>query len=591
VLACGSLGAEAATEPASGVTRPAATGESVSFDLFFESRDLAGLESLVAAQSTPGNAQYGHFLKPADVAARFGADPAQLAKAATMMHAAGLTVVKTNPFGLVLSGSVGAVQARFGMALDHATIEGKDQLVLHAGFTMPAELAAMGAKMVAFSRNRFHTHSRQVGKPIPTNQMSPLGPYFFDDLKQAYDAPSFQALSGTGSSIAILIGSDVQDQDIAEYFGLRGLPEPFVEHIAINGGATFSTSNDNSLEAELDVEQSGGMAPNAAILLYNIPALDNGDVIDGLVQIIEDNAADVVSMSFGECELFFTPAFNGGTDFSSTVQVMHQLFLQGNAQGITFVASSGDGGALGCVSATKPIFVEGAENPASDTAITAVGGTNLVTAFNKNSKNSAYVTENANGDPLVPNDPVGAGVNFSGGIWGSGGGPSIFFARPAYQNLVPTGTNARAVPDLSLHMGGCPGDAILPCGPDRSADLEIFNGEAVGVIGTSASAPDIAGSIALLRQLSGVRHGNINTLFYSLAARQAKLLGGGAFRRDITGFNGVFHSGGPVPTSGVTVPTLPLYNMVLGLGTADIRQLIGAAQFPSAGVPETPSNP
>lgn len=586
------MGAQAiGAEPAASIARPAAAGETVSFNVFFDSRDPAGFENLVTAQSTPGNPQYGHFLKPADVAARFGADPAKLAKAAAIMRAGGLTVVKTTPFGLVLSGSVGAVQTRFGMALDHATIEGRDRLVMRSGFTMPAALAAMGAKMVAFSRHQFHTHSRMVGKPVPASDISALGPYFFDDLKQAYDAPSFHALSGSGSNIAILIGSDVEDQDIAQYFGLRGLPEPLVEHIAVNGGAPFSTANDNSLEAELDVEQSGGMAPNASILLYDIPALDSGDIIDGLAQIDADNAADVVSMSFGECELFFTPAFNDGTDFSSTVQIMHLLFLQGNAQGITFVASSGDGGALGCVSATKPIFIEGAENPASDTAVTAIGGTNLVTTFSKRSTNSAYVTENANGDPLEPNDPIGAGVNFRGGIWGSGGGPSIFFTRPAYQNLVPTGTNARAVPDLSLHMGGCPGDAILPCGPDRSADLEIFNGQAVSVIGTSASAPDIAGSIALMHQLTGVRHGNVNPLFYSLAARQAKLLGGGAFRRDITGFNGVFHSGGPVPTSGVTIPTLPLYNMVLGLGTVDIRQLIGASQFPAAGLPETPSNP
>jgi len=54
-----------------------------------------------------------------------------------------------------------------------------------------------------------------------------------------------------------------------------------------------------------------------------------------------------VSSSFGECEQDFLPAANGGTDFTGILKTFHALFQQGNAQGITFLASSGDNGAPG----------------------------------------------------------------------------------------------------------------------------------------------------------------------------------------------------------------------------------------------------
>jgi len=66
-------------------------------------------------------------------------------------------------------------------------------------------------------------------------------------------------------------------------------------------------------------------------------------------------------------------AYNGGVDETAILKVFHTLFQQGNAQGITFVASSGDSGALACLSAAfvnNPTngtsFVPGVENPASD---------------------------------------------------------------------------------------------------------------------------------------------------------------------------------------------------------------------------------
>ena len=70
----------------------------------------------------------------------------------------------------------------------------------------------------------------------------------------------------------------------------------------------------------------------------------------------------MVSSSFGQCELDFTAAYNNGTDFTSIPKTFHALFQQGNAQGITFLASSGDNGAPDCVSeefANAPGVIDG----------------------------------------------------------------------------------------------------------------------------------------------------------------------------------------------------------------------------------------
>jgi subtilase family serine protease len=216
--------------------------------------------------------------------------------------------------------------------------------------------------------------------------------------------------------------------------------------------------------------------------------------------------------------------------------------------------------------------------------VTAVGGTNLVTSYIRGSTQSTYVSENANGDPLTASDPYGVGVTLKGGYWGSGGGPSVYFTAPAWQSLVRTGTLMRATPDIALHMGGCPSDAVQPCGANRSYALEIFAGKTYGAVGTSASTPSFAGVLALWQQkLGGVRLGNINPVLYQMAKTQG--LAGSSlkpFRQAIAGYNGVYSSSSTGSTP---------YNMVLGNGTVDIRQLISGSSIAAAGNPGTASNP
>jgi len=260
--------------------------------------------------------------------------------------------------------------------------------------------------------------------------------------------------------------------------------------------------------------------------------------------------------------------------------------------GITFIASSGDLGALSIPSAAcfydnapDPCgtFQASAEFPASSPHVTGVGGTNLVTTYDANNPsdlNSAYISEEAYADSISGDYQYG--TTATGAYWGSGGGDSILFAKPFYQLLVPTGRDTRTVPDVALHMGGCPG--IPPgmtetCNSEDSSDIEAFAGDYYGVIGTSASAPAFAGLTALNIEKSHGRVGNENPYIYTLAALQSIGLIRNVFHWGIPGFNGLYSSGNQG------------YNRVLGNGTLYGKDFLLAPSVPSAGIPQTPTNP
>jgi subtilase family serine protease len=308
-----------------------------------------------------------------------------------------------------------------------------------------------------------------------------------------------------------------------------------------------------------------------------------------------------VSSSFGECELDFTPAYNGGVDFTSILKTFHSLFQQGNAQGITFLASSGDNGGVPCVSeafANNPTngtsFVPGVENPASDPNVTGVGGTNLQTTATPGVDDATYASENADFDPRVPAQfqiSATTTVTVSNNTWGSGGGFSSVFSKPFYQYLVHTGSNTqRSVPDVSLMMGGCPGDAdleaqnclLLP----RSATIIWVGGEAFLVIGTSSSSPEMAGVLALAVELNGGRLGNVNPLIYGLSAVQS-LFGGVHAPKQLQ----FFHRGIEGNNNAFTVEPGQAYSEVLGNSTLDVKNFLGLQAAAPAGAPNTRSNP
>lgn len=562
--------------------RVAATDQ-VSFDIYLPLQNRAQLEQTLQGLHDTNSATYHKWLTPAQFNALYGAPASEIAAIQKQLAAYDLQSTLLTAERLHVTGSAASVELALGTVLKHGVYSnGRTTIVASQPIVKSGALAQTDAIITGLTGMiRMRTHSRMVQNP--QNRYSTTGSYWFDDLKQAYSYPSFKAYTGKGVTIGILMSGDFNQPDMAAYFAHEKLAVPDYKTKNIDGGAPYDPNN--SLETHLDLQQSGGMAPDAKIVLYNLPDLSDDSIIDGLAQIISDNKADVVSMSFGEAEVFYTAADNDGTDFTYLVQAEDDLMAEGNALGITFIASSGDSGGLPVV----PVvcfnygpncgsFEPGANFPASSPHVTGVGGTNLVTTYSPNNLNSTYVREEAFGDPLA--EDIFYGTSATGGYWGSGGGDSILFKKPLFQGLTDTGNaKYRTVPDLSLHMGGCPVGTLSACDPDDSSVIVALGGFYYAVIGTSASAPDFAGLTALNIQRQGTRLGNENYYIYTLATLQNIGFPINVFKTGIPGFNGAFHT------------TPKGYNRVLGNGTLNGVNFMLAPFIPVAGTPQTPSNP
>jgi len=199
---------------------------------------------------------------------------------------------------------------------------------------------------------------------------------------------------------------------------------------------------------------------------------------------IDQDLAPVISSSYGYCE----PQISSSP--ASTAAYFQSLAQEGNAKGITWVASSGDSGAADCDTTSKQMATQGlaVDLPASIPEVTGVGGTE----FAEGNGNYWATTNNSNGSSALSYIPEIAWNDTAaiGKLLASGGGASIFFAKPAWQiDAGVPNDNARHVPDISFA-------AAVAHDP-----YQIYTGGApLYVGGTSAPAPVFAGMLALLNQ-------------------------------------------------------------------------------------------
>jgi subtilase family serine protease len=127
-------------------------------------------------------------------------------------------------------------------------------------------------------------------------------------------------------------------------------------------------------------------------------------------------------------------------------------------------------------------------------------------------------------------------------------------------------------------MGGCPAGSLGTC-PDSDSSVAVaIDGGLYAVIGTSASAPDFAGLLALKIERYGKRLGNENPEIYALAALQNIGFPLKVYHDDVPGYNGLY-------------TTKKGYNRVLGNGTVIGVNFLLAPFVPTAGTPQSPSNP
>ena len=304
--------------------------------------------------------------------------------------------------------------------------------------------------------------------------------------------------NGSGQKIVVAGQTRVDLTDIQAFRTKFQLPASDPQLILVPNTKDPGTVKADLGEADLDLEWSGGTAPQAT-LLYVYSA----DVTDAVQYAIDQNLAPVLSSSYGLCEPLSA---------RSDMLAMQSLARQGNAQGITWINAAGDSGGADCLSGTS---TNGAglavDSPADVPEVTGIGGTTL----REGSAQYWNTTNNASGGSAVSYIPETVWNDSTpGNPAAGGGGASTVFAQPAWQTGLGVPNNgARNVPDLALAAS-----------PNHDGYLVYSGGQQAVYGGTSAPTPAFAGITALLNHylvstgaqaVAGV--GNMNPRLYALA--------------------------------------------------------------------------
>ncbi len=508
----------------------------------------ADLEKLLVDQQTKGSPSYRQWLSPEEYAQRFGVSDDDISKITQWLEGQGLKVlsVARAKNWIAASGTAAQVEAAFQTEIHSYLVDGETH---YSNATEPSVPAAFGSVIKSIrGLNDFRMKARAKPKYTSKGQHS-LAP---DDLATIYDiGPLYSSqINGSGQKIAVAGQTAINMSDITSFRSTFNLPANNPQTLLVPGSKNpgIQSNSGDLAEADLDLEWSGAVARNATIIFVY-----SEDALTSVQYAIDQKLAPIVSVSYGSCELE-TP-----TSDSAAYQ---QWAQQANAQGITWLAPSGDSGGADCDDAQNPGL--SVDLPGSVPGVTSLGGTE----FMEGSGTFWNSTNNANGasvqsyiPEMVWNDSVNDGTPSA-----SGGGASILFPKPSWQTVsgVP-GDNARHVPDLSL---------------SASADhdgYEIYTGGSLQVYGgTSVSTPSFAGLVALLnQQLGSGGLGNINPTLYSLAPSG---WASGMFH-DITVGNNIVTVTCPrrQPNCGATAVGYsagPGYDQTTGLGSVDAYKLV-----------------
>ena len=386
-------------------------------------------------------------------------------------------------------------------------------------------------------------------------------------LRAAYNLPQLygKGVTGKGQTIVIVdsFGSPTIRQDLAAFDKQFGYPAPPSFTIIAPAGKipAFNPSAHDmagwASETTLDVEYAHALAPGANILLAETPVAETEgttgfpQIVAAEKYVIDHHLGDVISQSFSATE----------ETFASLAQLspLRAAYSDAYAHHVTVLAASGDSGATDYGLDQHTYYTRPVTSwPDSDPLVTAVGGTQLhVTA------------QGAPAAPTVWNDTYNAAASeFADGNPGpnplaGGGGLSVWFSRPAYQNGVRDVVGRhRGVPDVSM-SAACNGSVDT---------YQSFGGAPPGwspSCGTSEATPLFAGIVALADQVAGHPLGLINPALYQLSAERAPGI------VDVTSGNNTvsFSQGGHVhQVRGFSAR--PGYDLASGVGTIDAQYFV-----------------
>jgi subtilase family serine protease len=471
-----------------------------------------------------------------------------------IMVACGLTAAALAAAGTGVSGSVAASPAATGSA--SGTLSAAAEVTVQPG-VMHAGRAQSSPPTTADCEKAYKVACLEPAQ-----------------IQQAYNLPALYASGVTGRGATIVIvdsyGSPTIKHDLGVFDRTFGLPAPPSLRIIQPAGKVPAYNPNNSDmvgwagETTLDVEYAHTVAPGANLLLVETPVSETEgthgfpQIIKAEEYVLKHHLGDVISQSFSATEQTFP------VPRQASINALRGAYKLAAKDKVTVLTAAGDSGAAdvgldGSTYYLKPVT----SWPDSDPLVTGIGGTQVHTG--------------AKGQPTfqtVWNDTYSKATNeFAFGDAGpnplaGGGGKSIVFGRPRYQNGVEKVVGSqRGVPDISM-SGACNGSVDT---------YGTFGGAPAGwtpACGTSEATPLFAGIVALADQVAGHSLGLINPALYRLSAEHAPGI------VDITsGNNTVSFSQGGHKHTVAGFAARPGYDLASGVGTVNAPSFVRELAF------------
>jgi hypothetical protein len=591
------------------------------------------LERFLRDAHTPGSASYQKWITPEEFGARFGARDEDVRQVQAWLQSHGFSIARVTKSKRFMEflGTAAQVREALHAEIHQYGVGGKTYYSVSTEVSIPETLAPIiggFAPLNTFPLTSFvHTAGRGTLSPS-TRRVQPEftttsgGKTFYalapEDFATQYDlGPVYQTgTDGTGQTIGILDELNLDLSVVDAYRKLYGLPGDNTQ--VVIDGEDPGVGLNPSVEGFLDVEVAGAVAPKAKVNYYIAGgSYFQSPLVLAAMRAIEDNQADILSVSYGECEQILGPTGN---------LLWSTLWEQAAAQGQTVLVASGDSGpatcpiGIGTLNGPITYFGLSVNGLASTPWNVAVGGTDFYYSDYATGGGSISGLWNSTNDvnfgslkaPL-PEQPwdEDLGLNiipFNSQIFsipsGAGGGGASNcsqFVPPTGQSGLPVCAGGYPKPAWQRNATGVPADGVrdLPdvslfAAPGKNltafaicvepGDCAPVSGGEPRVLlvgGTSASTPAMAGIMALVDQKHG-RQGQANFKLYALADQQPS-----AFHDIMIGTNDTLCEAAapgctaPVPNVGISFlkswgvyAATPGYDLASGLGSVDANALI-----------------
>lgn len=450
-----------------------------------------------------------------EFAAKFGASQDDIDRVVAFAQSHGLAVVETSAARrtVVVRGTVAQMSAAFGVRLDqyeHEVLQGRDRRPQTETYRGRDGVVSVPSSLDGIVVGAFGLDNRRVGQ---TNGAEPPNthPLWIPPVSTLYNYPTNSA---AGQTIGIFSLSGYASSDIAGYytnlnaqFPSAGYVTPSISDVLINGAT--NPGYDPYGETTQDIDIASSFAPGCAISVY-ITTGDQAGWVQAISRVAHPNPGDaapsVLSSSWYIADGDDPAGLAADGVTLAFVNAVSAAFQDAAIQGVTVCIASGDRGTDSGVGDGECHV----QYPASDPWVLSVGGTTIGNV--SGSSFDEYVWNDPNADPYHGN-------------WGTtGGGVSALFALPAYQSgagvpvsLNPPHNPGRGVPDVAGNANLVSGYWGIVLGGQTAAWPQSGSAPFPGN-GTSASAPQWAGLIAVINAALGFNVGFVNPVFYALGS-------------------------------------------------------------------------